>query len=693
MNKTSNMLSNKEFEEILKNTRTKVHRVKILNAFADQIKKNESERAVLLAQEALSISNEQLTNGKLSPQSIKHYSLEQALSLTTLCYCLRNSNQGQDAECYGLKAIKIYERYGDVFTIAKVQYLLAFYYYSTHNNQKAIECYQNCYDVFEKSNDAHWISSTIYGLGNVIWRQGDYQKAREYYQRSIDIAKENKLENDLAVFLVGMGNLLEDRSQFSEAIVCYNESISISRKLYDYGALAPALLGMSGISKILGDYSKAITYAEEAKEKYEIRNNQTGVTHCLEILSGIFFEQGSYEKAIRTATEIINLLENTKHRRTLAGALNNLGGVYAVQRNFKQSIEKFQMALDIYTEIEDRRGICFVNSNIAEQYSEMKEWKTARNYVVIALDIAKENDFIDLEIEIIPVLGNIAIAEKAFDEAMFRFSMMLEKCTALKHRRGSALLNLLAGNVEKARHEYLSAVQFYRKAIQFAKEVGDKPLLSALHYSISQVYELIDDPSAAILHFKEYHCIEKEIFNENSDKRIKNLQVTHETETALKERNIFKLQSERLKAENDFKTKELSAMALHLVQKNEMLESIRVTAQQIINTREKQSIQLAQKMIRQIEINLRDDNSWVAFQRQFTRIHSSFTRTLTDTFPNLTPMELKICLLLKIQLNTKEIASILIISNRTVEDHRNRMRKKFGLSKNENLSTFILGLE
>ena len=693
MNKTLNLISINELEESLKKTRSKEKRVHVLNSLAHHIRTIDNDRAVQLAHEALSISKEQLMNSKLSQHVIKYYSLEQAASLTTLCYCLRNTHQHEEAEEYGHRAIDLFNRYGTVFDSAKVQYLLAFYYYTIHNNSKALEYYQHCYDVFKVINDAHWVSSALYGLGNVIWRQGDYSTAKEYYEQSIEIAKVNNLENDLAVYLVGMGNLLEDRSQFNEAIAYYNESITISRKTNDNKTLAPALLGMAGICKILGDYPKSIEFAEEAKQKYISQNNQIGATHCLESLSGIYFEQGFYEKAINTATEIINLLEHTKHRRTLAGALNNVGGVYGVQQNYIQSIEIFQNALEIYTEINDQRGICFVNSNIGEQYAELQQWQTARKYVTIALDIANNYNFIDLEIEIIPVLGKIAIAEGNLDEAFSRFTSVLDKCIKLKHSRGIALLNSLAGNIQKARYEYKSSINYYRKALLFAQEIEDKPLLASLHLSISQVYELIDDTMAALLHFKEYHAIEKDMFNEKSDKRIRTLQVLYETETAQKERDIFRMQSEHFKTENDFKTRELSAMALHLVQKNEMLESLRESAIQIVYSQAEQSVQLAKNMVRQIESNLRDDNSWVTFQHQFNHIHSSFTKTLTDTFPSLTPMELKICLLLKIQLNTKEIASILIISGRTVEDHRNRLRKKFRLSKLDNLSTFILGLE
>ena len=49
----------------------------------------------------------------------------------------------------------------------------------------------------------------------------------------------------------------------------------------------------------------------------------------------------------------------------------------------------------------------------------------------------------------------------------------------------------------------------------------------------------------------------------------------------------------------------------------------------------------------------------------------------------LTAKEKEICYLIKSGLTTKEIADILCVSLRTVEHHRNHIRKKAGITKKE----------
>jgi PAS domain S-box-containing protein len=61
---------------------------------------------------------------------------------------------------------------------------------------------------------------------------------------------------------------------------------------------------------------------------------------------------------------------------------------------------------------------------------------------------------------------------------------------------------------------------------------------------------------------------------------------------------------------------------------------------------------------------------------------------------SLTPAEIQIANLIKHGKNTKEVAQLLNISTRTVDGHRDRIRKKLGLSKRKiNLRTHLISLE
>jgi PAS domain S-box-containing protein len=67
-----------------------------------------------------------------------------------------------------------------------------------------------------------------------------------------------------------------------------------------------------------------------------------------------------------------------------------------------------------------------------------------------------------------------------------------------------------------------------------------------------------------------------------------------------------------------------------------------------------------------------------------------FGEKVSDKMLKLTQKEVDICNLIKYGLSSKEIANMLNISHRTVETHRNNIRKKLGIGKQEvNLVTYL----
>ena len=73
---------------------------------------------------------------------------------------------------------------------------------------------------------------------------------------------------------------------------------------------------------------------------------------------------------------------------------------------------------------------------------------------------------------------------------------------------------------------------------------------------------------------------------------------------------------------------------------------------------------------------------------------SQFAKTLSHKYLSLTPIEVQIADLVKQGKSTKEIAEIFCLSNRTIEFHRQNIRKKLGLKhKKSNLRTFLLSIQ
>lgn len=86
------------------------------------------------------------------------------------------------------------------------------------------------------------------------------------------------------------------------------------------------------------------------------------------------------------------------------------------------------------------------------------------------------------------------------------------------------------------------------------------------------------------------------------------------------------------------------------------------------------------------------DKDWEQFAGYFDTIQSDFLKAVKEMHPLLNPNELKLCAWLKMNLSSKEIAQLLTISVRGVEISRYRLRKKLGLPKEMNLSSYFTNL-
>lgn len=93
---------------------------------------------------------------------------------------------------------------------------------------------------------------------------------------------------------------------------------------------------------------------------------------------------------------------------------------------------------------------------------------------------------------------------------------------------------------------------------------------------------------------------------------------------------------------------------------------------------------LLEQIIGYIKRNKPQKNIWEEFVNKFQEVNPQFIKTLTEKYPDLTSTEIKICALTSIGLNSKDIANMLKLSSRSIENHKYNIRKKFKLEPYHN---------
>nr|WP_304608469.1 triple tyrosine motif-containing protein [Pontibacter anaerobius] len=175
------------------------------------------------------------------------------------------------------------------------------------------------------------------------------------------------------------------------------------------------------------------------------------------------------------------------------------------------------------------------------------------------------------------------------------------------------------------------------------------------------------------------------------EKALRLKEAAHVEEVLKAEKEIIKLNNDKLESELDHKSKELASSAMHVMQSLETIGKVRGQLQTVMEqVEDKQALHHLRKVLRSVEEDMKVENNWDQFELHFNQLHQNFLKRLRHDFQDLTHRDIKLCAYLRMNLTSKEIASLLNLSLRGVETSRYRLRKKLNLEQEVNLTEFIL---
>lgn len=148
------------------------------------------------------------------------------------------------------------------------------------------------------------------------------------------------------------------------------------------------------------------------------------------------------------------------------------------------------------------------------------------------------------------------------------------------------------------------------------------------------------------------------------------------------------LEKEVLNKEIEARNRELTAKALVQIQRQEILTEVADKLDTIIDDKFKTSHNI-KDVINDIE-KYKKSVTHEDFNYYFIKTNPDFYKRLLADFPYLTPYEQRLCAFLRLNLNTKDIATISNISPESAKVARARLRKRLNLvGTNEDLTTFL----
>lgn len=510
-----------------------------------------------------------------------------------------------------------------------------------------------------------------------------------------------------------------------------DESYRIAIATGDRAAEAASLRTIANCHECLSDYPAAMSFAQRAHQLYRKLGDRHGVANALNSIGIIARGMTSYGEALAAFEEALELFRESDDLIRLAAVYNNIGTVHSSIGNYAEALEAYLASVRIYEEKNEELHVAIITSNIGIIHYYLLDYDLSFQYHSRSLDVFRR---LGLAYDEALALGNLSSIYKVrgdYEAALDAIQQELTIFKALKEKRFEATTRIKLGALLSLRNEPEAALAQMELATEIAEEIGNLDTLSdaqrrigelriqqqefdkaimalarglaiaeerMLRKEMADLYGMLatayngnGNTDTAFAHLAKSMELKEALYGEERQRAIAEMQVRFDVERSEREREVLRLKNEHLEELMAQRSKDLTALAMHLVRKNTFLLSLRKDALRFAGEHPEAHAAF-DEMLAAIAENIHGDDDWQRFEQEFQHVHQGFVQMLSERYSRLTPTELKVCALLKINLSNKEIARLLSVSLRNVESHRYSIRKKLGLASDINLSSYLAGL-
>ena len=472
--------------------------------------------------------------------------------------------------------------------------------------------------------------------------------------------------------------------------------------------IAGILANISNCYYYKSNYTQSINYyqltakaAIESKTKWLESAAYTGIATCYQELKKYKLSLQYHKRSLRLAILSADSLN-------IAESFLSIGKAYLYMNEIEKSKVYTIKATEIYQNLHEDYFLKFAYLDLSNSYLELNQLDSALIFLDKSHSLTQKYPEQEAEIYYHNLYGNYLLLISNFIGAKEHYilSYYLSDKYGWEKYKKDASLKLV--NIFEELNQYDSAFKYLliNKAISdsmFSKE-SDKRIAEM------EVKYQVERKQLSIKNMEEQGAKDKQlrilllillfvIFISSSTiiisymlRRKKTIQL-HKTERRLLAIELEKNQvvQQKLTEDIEYKTKQLTAHALNMMQKNKLLQEVNTSIADIVENPDNLDDSF-KKLKRQINKSIKAEDDWEVFKMYFEQINTSFFDKLREINPELSTHDLRLCALLKLNLNIKETAAVLNLSPNSIKSARYKLRKRLGLKTEDDLSDFIQGL-
>ena len=547
------------------------------------------------------------------------------------------------------------------------------YLLSSTNYSKSLFFLDEALDMSQRINYSTGMGDVYYVRSRVYYYKDNYPIAIKYLNKARKIYKEINSTKGMANYYFGLGQIETLYGNNINAIKAYQQAMQYEEKSNSIRGKSIILNALADVNSKMKNHKIALKYAKEALELKNKIGNKIEISNTLENLGHIFQEMDSLDKAEVYYSQSLNLRKELKDQRRIASSFFSLADIHLLKKEPVKANEELNKALVIFTGLDEKTGQVICLLSLSKAYNMLGLNKKSKNSIDKALGISKITKNNELLKDCYKQYADFYSINNNQTLAFNYFKKYINIKDSLINVNNIRLFNELELKYQTEKKD--DEISLLKKKSELQKKNNIILILSIIiMFFISTLLFFFYRSNAQKLQINS-QLLEKEKIIHKQDVEIKE----HET-------NL-------LKHELESKNRELTSKVLVMLKTNQMLDDI--LQKLSIISKNSSTNQLRPKdissIIREIE-NHSGNTLWQDFDTAFRGVHSEFYNKLLKINPHLTSSEIKMASLLKLNLNTKEIADITFKSESSIKSTRFRLRKKLGLDSDTGLVTFLIKL-
>lgn len=471
----------------------------------------------------------------------------------------------------------------------------------------------------------------------------------------------------------------------------YSSAIDIAYKSEDDMLVAFVSYTYGSAISNFGETGLSVMYAKNGIDLYE-KLSYPILPERYQFLAELLYKVREYKESIRYGKKAINAWQASprEFKPFTVSSMNTVALGYHRQQFYDSALIFYNQALELAQRIKDTVWTGIVSGNMGQIFYAQGKYDTAYTLLRGDYNASKQKGFFDNAGHSLQWAArtNLALGNKARALAEVREAFQL-----LKQWPDANYL----------RNTYYTATQIFR-------EMGDYD--SAFYYN--NLWSRINDSLEKVVATSSLAISKAKLNDETSRYNIQNL--NKEKRSQLLFRNMMiagivllslfalllvnrnrlktKVRMEKIEKEKMLMEQEvalaqtqLKMFTENIIEKTNLIEKLESQAKGRDITSEQQKIisELSQQTIL-------TEEDWTRFKSLFETIYPGFFMKLKEKFPDITLAEQRMAALTRLNLTTRQVASMLGISVDSVHKSRYRLRQRFNIGTETNLDQVVANL-